>query len=61
MMRFVPRRFRRFSKAEEGTATIQFTLLFLPMLMMHVMGAEPGVSHAHYAMLERAVATTLRE
>lgn len=61
MMRFVRNPFRRFLRKEDGTATIEFCILFIPMFSMVVMAAELGMIHVRYAMLERAVDATVRE
>lgn len=61
MIRSLTKRFRRFFRKEDGTATIEFCILFIPMFSMVVMAAELGMIHIRYAMLERAVDSTVRD
>lgn len=61
MIRSVKNSVRWFFRREDGTATIEFCILFIPMFSMVVMAAELGMIHIRYAMLERAVDTTVRD
>lgn len=61
MMRHITHRMRRFFRREDGTATIEFCILFIPMFSMVIMAAELGMIHTRYAMLERAVDATVRD
>ncbi len=61
MMRFVTKPFRRFRKQEDGSATVEFTILFVPMFATLVWAVELGMIQINYSMLERAVDLTVRE
>ena len=61
MIRSITNKVRRFFRREDGTATVEFCILFIPMFSMVVMAAELGMIHIRYAMLERAVDTTVRD
>jgi len=55
------KRIRGFFRREDGTATVEFCILFIPMFSMVIMAAELGMIHIRYAMLERAVDSTVRD
>lgn len=61
MIRSLSKKVGRFFHKEDGTATIEFCILFIPMFSMVVMAAELGMIHIRYAMLERAVDSTVRD
>ncbi len=61
MMRFFTKPFRRFFRKEDGTATVEFAILFLPMFSTLIWSAELGMIHLNHAMLERAVDSTVRD
>lgn len=61
MMRFLLKPFRRFAREEDGNATIEFAVLFVPLFAPLLWAVELGVIHVNYAMLERAVDTTVRD
>ena len=50
----------RFRRDENGVATIEFVILFTPMIMMMLMGAEAGLLNLRHAMLERGVDVAMR-
>ncbi|SHJ59296.1 hypothetical protein SAMN04488012_11235 [Palleronia salina] len=50
----------RFRRDEDGVATIEFVILFTPMIMMMLMGAEAGLLNLRHAMLERGVDVAMR-
>jgi Flp pilus assembly pilin Flp len=60
MMRF-PRPLRRFLRREDGTATVEFAILVVPMFTMLISAVELGMIHIHHSMLERAVDLTVRD
>jgi hypothetical protein len=61
MMRLLTKPFHRFFRKEDGTATIEFAILFLPMFSTLIWSAELGMIHVNYSLLERAVDTTVRD
>lgn len=61
MMRFITKPFRRFLRKEDGTATIEFAILFVPMFATLIWSAELGMIHINNSLLERAVDTTVRD
>ncbi len=61
MIRAVRRHLRRFRRREDGSATVEFSLLFLPMFSFLATASEVGMIHVNYAMLERAVDLTVRD
>jgi len=61
MMRFITNPFRRFCRKDDGTATVEFAILFLPMFSTLIWAAELGMIHVNYSLLERAVDTTVRD
>lgn len=61
MIRPLSKFLRRFRKEEDGTATVEFAILFLPMFTMLVSAIELGMIHLHHAMLEQALDETVRE
>lgn len=65
MIRISPRKraglFKRFMRAEDGHATIEFAITFPAMLFFLLSGIELGFVTLHHAMLERAMDMTVRE
>lgn len=61
MIRAFSRHLRRFRKDEDGSATVEFAILFVPMFTMLLSAVELGMIHLHHAMLEQAVDETVRE
>lgn len=61
MMRDTIRRLGRFLRREDGTATIEFILLFPVFMMLTVTGVEMGVLSLRQVMLERGVDMTVRD
>ncbi|TNF59631.1 MAG: pilus assembly protein [Rhodobacteraceae bacterium] len=61
MIRKVSRHLRRFSRREDGSATVEFSILFLPMFTFLLSAVEIGMIHIHHSMLERAVDMTVRD
>ena len=65
MIRFMPRPLRalsgRFSRSEEGSATVEFAITFPAILFLMVAGIELGVVTLQNSMLERAVDMTVRD
>jgi hypothetical protein len=61
MMRFITKPFRRFARREDGNATVEFSILFVPMFVTLLWAVELGMIHINYAMLERAVDSTVRD
>ncbi len=51
----------RFSKSEEGSATIEFAITFPAMLFLMLSGIELGMVTLHHSMLERAMDITVRD
>ncbi|QBF31207.1 TadE/TadG family type IV pilus assembly protein [Thalassococcus sp. S3] len=61
MIRFLRKRARRFMRREDGTATVEFSIVFLPMFMMLISAVELGFVQLHHVMLERALDMTVRD
>ena len=61
MIRAVRRHLRRFRRREDGSATVEFALLFAPMFGFLATATEVGMIQVNYAMLERAVDLTVRD
>lgn len=61
MMRFITKPFRRFSKNEDGNATLEFAILFVPMFSTLMWSVEIGMIQLHHSMFERALDTTVRD
>ncbi len=61
MMKRLTKPLRKFLRNEDGAATIEFVILFLPMFSTLIWAAELGMIHLNHAMLERAVDTTVRD
>ncbi|SEN57184.1 TadE-like protein [Loktanella fryxellensis] len=55
------RRFRRFRRSEDGTATIEFVILFPLIWMAFGMAMEAGMYTVQNTMLERGLDLTVRE
>lgn len=53
-------RFIRVSRDEDGSATIEFVILFTPMVMIMLMGVEAGVLNLRNVMLERGLDVAVR-
>jgi Flp pilus assembly protein TadG len=60
MIRATLDRLRRFWRREDGTATIEFLILFPVFMAMTVTGVEMGVLSLRQVMLERGVDVTVR-
>ena len=52
---------RRFLRATEGTATVEFVIVFPVLLMLLFQSIEAGWIMVRYTMLQRAVDVTVRE
>ncbi|KAF0677033.1 TadE/TadG family type IV pilus assembly protein [Profundibacterium mesophilum] len=50
----------RFLRREDGTATIEFVLLFMPLFMMMMSGMEAGLLNLRHVMLERGLDIAMR-
>lgn len=61
MMRFLTKPFRKFFRNEDGNATLEFSILFVPMFSTLMWSAEIGMIHLNHSMLERALDMTVRE
>lgn len=61
MIRFLKSRSRRFARDEDGSATIEFSILFMPVMLLLASAAELGMVNVHYSTLERAVDMTVRD
>jgi len=64
MMRFVAplrRALRRFARAEKGTATVEFALLFPPFFLVFASAIESGIMMSRNVMLERGLDLAVRE
>jgi TadE-like protein len=53
--------FGRFSRSEDGSATIEFAITFPAMLFLMLSGVELGMVTLHHSMLERALDMTVRD
>lgn len=60
-MRRVTRYLRRFLRGEDGNATVEFSILFLPMFTFLLSAVEVGMIHVNHTMLERAMDMTVRD
>ncbi|MBJ3761819.1 pilus assembly protein [Maribius pontilimi] len=60
LLRKAASRVVRFRRNDDGAATIEFVILFTPMVMMMLMGAEAGLLNLRHAMLERGVDVAIR-
>lgn len=58
--RLLPRALRRLLGREDGAATVEFVLLFTPMVMIMTMGAEAGLLNLRHVMLERGLDIAVR-
>lgn len=54
------KKFRRFRGKEDGSATIEFVLIFPALIMLFLTGFEAGYYMVRNVMLERAVDITVR-
>ncbi|MCR9126816.1 MAG: pilus assembly protein [Rhodobacteraceae bacterium] len=54
-------RLARFLRKDDGSATVEFAILFMPMFTFLMSSVEVGMIHIHHAMLERAVDMTVRD
>jgi len=61
MIRPVARILKRFSRSEDGHATIEFAITFPAMLFLLLSGVELGMVTLNHSMLERATDMTVRE
>lgn len=55
------RKLKRFLKAEDGTATIEFVLVFPAFMILFVSAFELGLLQVRHTMLERGLDVTVRE
>ena len=53
-------RLARFARDRRGTATVEFCILFLPLVVMMMSGAEAGLLNLRRVMLERGTDITVR-
>jgi TadE-like protein len=53
--------FGRFSRSEDGSATIEFAITFPAMLFLMLSGIELGMITLQHSMLERALDMTVRD
>jgi hypothetical protein len=61
MIRFINKLTRSFRRSEDGSATVEFVILFVPMFTMLMSAVEVGMIQVHHSMLERAVDMTVRD
>jgi hypothetical protein len=65
MISYIPRPLQRlmarFSRSEDGSATIEFAITFPAVMMLMLSGIELGMVTLHHAMLERALDITVRD
>ena len=61
MIAFIPRFLKRFTRNENGSATIEFAITFPAMVVMLLSGVEMGFLTFQHSMLERAVDQTVRD
>ena len=55
------RRLHRFRRAQDGTATIEFVMLFTPIILLMMSGAEAGLLNLRHVMLERGLDIAVRQ
>ncbi len=60
MIRFLERAAGRFARRQDGTATIEFVILFPLFIIMMVSGVEAGMLMTRQMMLERGLDLTMR-
>ncbi|RVT84541.1 pilus assembly protein [Rhodobacteraceae bacterium CCMM004] len=60
MIRALLRALRRFRRREDGNTTIEFVILFTPMVLMLMAGAEAGLLNLRHVMLERGLDVAVR-
>lgn len=57
----MPLRFlRRFRRAEDGTASVEFAIVFVPFMLLFVSSFESGILMVRHVMLERGVDMAVR-
>ncbi|MEC7256596.1 MAG: TadE/TadG family type IV pilus assembly protein [Pseudomonadota bacterium] len=61
MITTVWNRVRRFGRAEDGAAVVEFAITFPAMLMLLLSSVELGMVSLQHAMLERAMDQTVRD
>ncbi len=61
MIRRLKKALPRVVRDEDGNATVEFAILFVPMFATLLWAVELGVIHVNYSLLERAVDTTVRD
>ena len=61
MIRSIRTRLRRFTRQCDGTATVEFAIMFPIVISMLIMGAEAGWTAVQRIALERAMDLTARE
>lgn len=52
---------RRFRRSEDGSATVEFAILVMPLFVMLCSAAELGLIHVRQSMLESAMDRTVRD
>lgn len=52
---------RRFRKREEGSPTVEFVLLFMPIIVITMTGLELGLLMTRHVMMERGLDMAVRE
>ncbi len=57
----LPQSLRRFLRQRDGSATVEFVIMFPLVISMLMMGAEAGLTSVQRIALERAVDITVRE
>ena len=60
MIRFLRARLGRFARAGEGTATVEFVILFPIFMVLTVSAVEMGILTLRQVMLERGIDLTVR-
>ena len=60
-MSFLFKKFRRFRRKEDGSATIEFVILFPAFMSIFLLGFESGFFMVRNVLLERAVDITIRD
>ncbi|TMV08036.1 pilus assembly protein [Ruegeria sediminis] len=61
MIRHILKATRRFARKENGTATVEFVMVYPAIIALMLSGVELGFVVLHHAMLERAVDLTVRD
>jgi len=60
LKRFVPS-LKRFRRSEDGGPTLEFVVIFVPFIIIPVIGFELGLLMTRHGMLERGLSLAIRE